>query len=59
MMGQPLRIDNLIADAAAGRISRRDIVRYGTALGLGTSTFATLIGACDRLLDAAHSQGHC
>ena len=39
------RIDELIADAAAGRLSRRDVVKRATALGLGAPFAAALINA--------------
>jgi hypothetical protein len=39
-----------------GAHSRRDVVRIATIIGPGTSAIATLLGACDRLLDATRSQ---
>ena len=39
------RIDELIADAASGRLSRRDVVKRATALGLGAPFAAALANA--------------
>ena len=39
------RIDELIADAAAGRLSRREVVKRAAALGLGAPFAAALINA--------------
>src|SRR5918997_801923 len=39
------RIDELIADAAAGRLSRREVVKRAAALGLGAQFAAALLNA--------------
>lgn len=45
MNGEPLRIDRLIEEAANGSISRRDLLRRATALGLGAPMIGALLGA--------------
>lgn len=48
MKDTPLRIDTLLADAVAGTISRREIIKRGTALGLGASMTTALLGVSAR-----------
>lgn len=43
-----VRVDELIADAAAGRLSRRDVVKRAAALGLGAPLTAALLNAAAR-----------
>ena len=45
MKDQSLRVDTLIASAAAGDISRRDLVKRATALGFGAPMVAALLNA--------------
>ncbi len=45
MKDQSLRIDTLIASAASGQLSRREIVKRATALGFGAPMVAALLGA--------------
>jgi peptide/nickel transport system substrate-binding protein len=45
MKGEPLRIDRLIEQAANGSISRRDLIKRATALGLGAPMIGALLGA--------------
>jgi peptide/nickel transport system substrate-binding protein len=45
MTSEALRIEQLIAGAAAGRMSRRDIVKAGTALGFGAPMIGALLSA--------------
>jgi peptide/nickel transport system substrate-binding protein len=45
MSKQPLRIDQLLADVAAGRLSRRDMFKQATALGLSVPMIAAMINA--------------
>ena len=49
------RIDTLIADATAGRMSRREIIKRATALGLGAPFAAALVNAA--LVSPASAQG--
>lgn len=51
MKDQALRIDTLTASAAAGRMSRREIVKQATALGLGATAIAGLTAS------GAYAQG--
>lgn len=43
MSDEPLRIDTLLEAAAAGRLSRRELVRRASALGLGVPMIAALL----------------
>jgi peptide/nickel transport system substrate-binding protein len=45
MQKDGLRIDTLLADAQAGRLSRRDIIKRSMALGLGAPFAAALVNA--------------
>jgi peptide/nickel transport system substrate-binding protein len=45
MKHEPLRIDTLIEDAAAGRLSRRELVKRAATLGLGAPMIAALLNA--------------
>lgn len=45
MKDTPLRVDTLLADAVAGHLSRRELVKRATALGLGASMTGALLGA--------------
>lgn len=44
MSDQALRLDTLIQHAASGRLSRREVVKRATALGLGASMTSALLG---------------
>lgn len=45
MKNQALRLDTLIHHAASGQLSRRDVIKGATALGLGASMTTALLGA--------------
>lgn len=44
MSDQALRLDTLIQHAASGQLSRREVVKRATALGLGASMTSALLG---------------
>lgn len=56
MRNEPLRIDTLLEAAATGKLSRRELVKRASALGLGAPMIGALLGAASLGSAAAQSE---